>query len=103
MLHDTTARSDSFWGYQGYVARVDTSDGDIVYEIKNSVMHGNNGLMVPQGRVVTSAMNDYLIRDGVKRACNVVFRGSGYVESLQVKTRRLIEGGKKTEKKESYV
>ena len=37
--------------------------------------------MVPQGRVVMSAMNDYLIRDGVKRACNVVSRGSGYVES----------------------
>ena len=37
--------------------------------------------MVPQRRVVMSAMNDYLIRDGVKRACNVVSRGSGYVES----------------------
>ena len=90
VLPDTTARSDCFWGYQGYVARVDTSDGDIVYEIKNSVMHGSNGLMVPQGRVVMSAMNDYFIRDGVKRACNVVSRGSTYVESLQVKMKKLI-------------
>ena len=99
VLPDTTARSECFWGYQGYIQRVDTSKENIFYEVKNSVMHRNNGLMVPQGRVVMSAMNDYFIRDGVKRACNVVSRGSGYVESMQVKTRMLLEEKKKLRKK----
>ena len=34
--------------------------------------HVNNGLTVPEGRVVTSAMNDYFIRDGENRACNAL-------------------------------
>lgn len=75
VLPDTTARSDCFWGYQGYVARVDTSDGDIVYEIKNSVMHGSNGLMVPQGRIVMSAKTPFLNAEKMrKRDYNIMCR-----------------------------
>jgi hypothetical protein len=44
VLPDTTARSGSFWGYQGYVVRVDVSvQGTVFYEIKNSALHGYNG------------------------------------------------------------
>ena len=46
-------------------------------------------MIVSEGRVVMSVMNDYIIRKGVKRAC-AASRGGAYVESLQVKMKKLI-------------
>ena len=90
VLPNSKQKGKCFWGFQGFISQVNVADDSVSYEVKNTSLHGNDEVTVPQERVVISVMNEYVIRDGVKRGVNVLSRGSTYVESLQVKMKKLI-------------
>ena len=79
---------------------MNVDDEGVSYEIKNTSLHGNDRVVIPQERVAISPMNEYVIRDGVKRGVNVISRGSTYVESLKGKLKRL-QGEKKLLRKKN--
>ena len=75
VLPDSALKGENFWGFQGYIAQVNISDGDILYEVKNTSLHGNNGLIVPQGRIVMSAKTPFLNAEKMrKRDYNIMCR-----------------------------
>ena len=100
VLPDGKAKGKCFWGFQGFISQVNVDDEGVSYEIKNASLRGNDRVVVPQERVVISPMNEYVIRDGVKRGINVISRGSSYVESLKGKLKRL-QGEKKLLRKKN--
>ena len=99
-LPDGKAKGKRFWGFQGFISQANVDDEGASYEIKNTSLHGNDRVVTPQERVVISPMNEYVIRDGVKRGINVISRGSTYVESLKGKLKRL-QGEKKLLRKKN--
>ena len=99
-LPDGKAKGKHFWGFQGFISQVNVDDEGASYEIKNASLRGNDRAAMPQERVAISPMNEYVIRDGVKRGVNVISRGSTYIESLKGKLKRL-QGEKKLLRKKN--